>query len=44
MIAAHEPLLQVAMACDFDSQSHFTRSFRAAMGIAPGQWRAAALA
>lgn len=41
MIAAGEPLIQIALACGFDSQSHFTRSFKAAMGITPGGYRAA---
>ncbi len=41
LIAAGEPLAQVAPTCGFDSQSHLTRAFRAATGTTPGQYRAA---
>lgn len=33
-------LQQVALACGYASQSHFTRAFRAATGATPGEWRA----
>lgn len=32
-------LAEVAMACGFADQSHFTRVFRGIMGISPGAWR-----
>jgi len=32
-------LTQVALACGYGSQSHFTTAFRAAAGITPGEWR-----
>lgn len=41
LIAAGQPLAQIAPACGFDSQSHLTRSFRIATGATPGQYRAA---
>lgn len=33
------PLSEVAMACGFSDQSHFTRDFSTAVGISPGLWR-----
>lgn len=36
------PLLQVALACGFASQSHFTRIFRNTVGMPPGVWRRSA--
>ncbi|MGA9333067.1 MAG: helix-turn-helix transcriptional regulator, partial [Rudaea sp.] len=33
-------LAEVAAACRFSDQSHFTRQFRKAFGITPGQWTA----
>ncbi|WP_429242048.1 helix-turn-helix domain-containing protein [Luteibacter sp. 621] len=36
------PLLQVALACGFASQSHFTRIFRNTTGTPPGVWRRSA--
>lgn len=33
------PLSEIAYVCGFVDQSHFTRVFSAAVGIAPGQWR-----
>lgn len=39
MIAAGQPLAQVAAACGFDSQSHLTRNFQIATGTTPGRWR-----
>jgi AraC-like DNA-binding protein len=32
-------LLEVALACGFSDQSHFTRLFRASMDMSPGAWR-----
>ncbi|HXV30926.1 MAG TPA: AraC family transcriptional regulator [Sinorhizobium sp.] len=32
-------LVQVAAACGYASQSHFTKAFKAAVGITPGEWR-----
>ncbi len=40
LIAAGEPLAEVAAASGFSSQSHLTRAFRAALGVTPGKWRA----
>lgn len=34
-------LAEVASACGFAHQSHFTRAFRAVVGATPGAWRAA---
>lgn len=34
-----QPLVEVALACGFGSQSHFNHAFRAAEGISPGVWR-----
>lgn len=33
------PLSEVALACGFSDQSHFTRYFSALVGISPGAWR-----
>ena len=33
------PLGQIALACGFASQSHFTRVFSGVVGCTPGQWR-----
>nr|WP_315592433.1 AraC family transcriptional regulator [uncultured Cupriavidus sp.] len=33
------PLAEVAIACGFSDQSHFTRTFARVMGMAPGVWR-----
>lgn len=33
------PLLKIAVACGFTSQSHFTRVFTAIVGASPGAWR-----
>jgi AraC family transcriptional regulator len=39
----HESLADIALALGFADQSHFTRTFRAATGLTPGRFRAAAL-
>lgn len=41
LIAAGEPLADVAAACGFAHHSHLTRAFRKARGVAPSVWRAA---
>ena len=41
LIAAGVGLAEVAAACGFCHQSHFTRAFRAAVGTTPGAWRRA---
>jgi AraC-like DNA-binding protein len=38
MIAGGEPLAEVAIAAGFADQSHLTRHFKKAFGIAPGAW------
>jgi AraC-like DNA-binding protein len=38
------PLQEVALACGFADQSHFTRNFSKIAGVSPGQWRMAHLA
>nr|WP_319485179.1 AraC family transcriptional regulator [uncultured Cohaesibacter sp.] len=39
LIRAGEPLAQVADACGFSSQSHFTRSFKTGTGATPAAYR-----
>jgi AraC family transcriptional regulator len=39
MLLGEAPLAQIAIACGFADQSHFTRSFTAYHGISPGRWR-----
>src|SRR6185436_18144716 len=34
-----QPLVDIALACGFADQSHFTRVFTAVMGASPGNWR-----
>ena len=41
LMRAGEPLVQVADACGFSSQSHFTRSFKAGTGMTPTAFRKA---
>ncbi|MEM7490296.1 MAG: AraC family transcriptional regulator [Pseudomonadota bacterium] len=36
-----EPLVEIAYATGFSSQSHMTAAFTRRMGVAPGKWRAA---
>ena len=40
-IRAGEPLIEVADACGFSSQSHFTRSFKSGTGVTPAHYRKA---
>jgi hypothetical protein len=35
----HMSLAEVALACGFSDQSHFTRCFSASVGMSPGMWR-----
>jgi len=37
--APHRPVAAIAAACGFDSESGFHRAFRAATGMAPGEYR-----
>jgi len=37
--ADHAPMLQIALACGFSSQSHFNRVFRKVAGVTPGEYR-----
>jgi AraC family transcriptional regulator len=37
--ASNAPLAEVAIACGFADQSHFTRVFSAIVGATPGNWR-----
>lgn len=38
MIAAGEPLAQIAVEASFSDQSHFIRQFKKAFGMTPGRW------
>jgi AraC-like DNA-binding protein len=38
-LAAGSRLADAALECGFSDQAHFTRHFRAAYGMSPGQWR-----
>ena len=38
-LAGSAPLSEVAVACGFYDQSHFTRSFKGCTGVTPGQYR-----
>ena len=42
LIAAGSPLCEAALAAGFADQSHLTRHFRRAYGLAPGRWEALA--
>ncbi|KRA76388.1 hypothetical protein ASD89_01340 [Caulobacter sp. Root656] len=39
LMRQHIPLSQVAAACGFADQAHFSRLFRQAVGTSPSQWR-----
>jgi AraC family transcriptional regulator len=39
LLDATLPLTDVAIACGFADQSHFTRVFKNAVGVSPGSWR-----
>jgi len=41
MLSTGEPLAQIALACGFADQAHFSTSFRRLVGITPVQWRRA---
>jgi AraC-like DNA-binding protein len=41
-LAAGSRLADAALECGFSDQAHFTRHFRAAYGMSPGQWRSLA--
>jgi AraC family transcriptional regulator len=36
---ADRPLVEIASACGFADQSHFTRVFTCIVGASPGAWR-----
>lgn len=38
MAATDEPLNQIALACGFSDQAHFSNVFRRHVGVTPGQW------
>jgi AraC family transcriptional regulator len=38
-----EPLAEIAVACGFSDQSHFSTAFRRAVGVSPGAYRKRAL-
>ena len=42
LIASGSPLCDAALAAGFADQSHLTRHFKRAYGLAPGRWRALA--
>ena len=39
MLATNDLLADIALACGFNDQSHFTRVFTAIAGVSPGAWR-----
>lgn len=39
MATTRDPLNQIAVACGFTDQSHFTNRFRRALGVTPNAWR-----
>ena len=41
MATTGDPLNQIALACGFTDQSHFTNRFRRAQGMTPNAWRRA---
>lgn len=44
LLDASFPLSEIAFACGFSDQSHFTRVFSAWTGLTPGEWRRRAVA
>jgi AraC-like DNA-binding protein len=44
LLDGNVPLSEVALACGFYDQSHFTRSFKGCTGVTPGQYRRGSLA
>ncbi|MEQ5872685.1 helix-turn-helix domain-containing protein [Sagittula sp. NFXS13] len=41
LLRGPDSLIEVALACGFASQSHFTRAFKAATDTTPTTWRSA---
>ena len=39
LLGSDEQMIQIAMACGFADQAHFSRVFHREMGCAPGRWR-----
>jgi AraC family transcriptional regulator len=39
MLTSEEQMSQIAVACGFADQAHFSRTFRGQVGCAPGLWR-----
>jgi AraC family transcriptional regulator len=43
MLTAQRSLAEIALACGFGDQSHFTRTFTRNVGMSPAAWRRASL-
>ncbi len=39
MLLSNEPQSQIALACGFANQAHYSRVFRAEVGLSPNRWR-----
>ncbi|NLS04093.1 helix-turn-helix transcriptional regulator [Rhizobium sp. P32RR-XVIII] len=39
MLMGNQPIAEIAAACDFADQAHFSRVFKQIYGITPGSWR-----
>jgi AraC-like DNA-binding protein len=39
LLMTREPLSEIALACGFAEQAHFTRTFKRLVGTSPGAWR-----